>query len=48
MISDPLFNPGWTALQGVEPPADPCTQFTLWARGSAGGDGGVKPLVFRF
>lgn len=29
MITDPLFNPGWTVLQGVEPPADPCTQFTL-------------------
>lgn len=29
MITDPLFNPDWTVLQGVEPPADPCTQFIL-------------------
>lgn len=29
MISDPLFNPGWTVLQDVEPPADPCAQFIL-------------------
>lgn len=48
VVSDPLLNLGRNHFAGVKPPADSCTQFTLRAYESVGGNRGVKPLVFWF